>query len=1002
MKKNICFFISLLFAMAVLGGTHAQTWNGVTGFATYNALGTSGVTGGGAGEVVHVTTREELARYASSSKPYVIIIDNDITGGGVDDRQDELQVSSDKTIIGSGAGKTLNGVALLASGKKNIIIRNIRLRKGRIDGMAFHNCHHVWIDHCDLSESYDGLLDITNGSDFFTVSWVKLHNHDKVSITNSGTCHYEDYNKERVTFAHCMFKDNVQRNPRIGYGKMHIYNSYWEGISSYCIGFHSQAQVLSENNHFSASARNPFCNQYTDKLPYCGYLTDRGSYFANGDPGRSYSYPFSDIKYSPEDYYDYAFDLSPVDDVVKATPTGVGPRDGIQYEPILNPGNGAIDVPLTQRLSWGIVDGASAATMFFGTSPDDLRETTSDGITLQPSTKYFWKVKVTVGGKDYTSPTYSFTTAGEKASKPYPENEANLPWLRYPATGREFCKDMPLVWRPAADASRYKVYLSDDETVLDSRLLGETEGLTLLAGTLSTGVKYFWRVDVVKSDGTVVKGDIWSFSSHDRKWKEGKNEAEAMYISGIAFRELNGQASGRYDVVGDQGPGAICGRWDGPEGRYAFETAVFNQTLGPNYVGVAVNGKLIDAWLTTSENDNIGIRKTRNTVVLKPGDDIRIDFVAGLVDGNLNQSRSRIDYMNIVSTTEEYIETSRPSGKHHSPVSTPGYDCEYLLMKNVLFTDTLGTVGECGMVQVKDAYCPWISKNATTYSFFLKQTAIAKFIYRDSNGKEAEETRELDKEKNNEVNVEHEKDGAALYAIRLYKTTPVKTLYYKPVAEAGKDHELIWSPDVIFLDVKGEKGNAGKVQMRDEYEEWIKYYNPSANEVHAKENVKAFIDPLTDKSHNGFVPTGKDGCKYSFVVGTSKNATYCLQGCSRIKLYYTGTGGASTSVYISVVNLDTEETVSYEGDAAPGKNVASNVFETQLDARSRYAVKVSGSTGDMLIYAVKLWPGNETGIVGIEADGTENDMPVYNISGQRVGKKEKGVLVSDKWKYVVR
>ena len=397
-----------------MNGANPVTHNGVMGFATYNALGTCGVTGGGAGKVVHVNTRAELERYASSDEPYVIIIDSDITGGGVNDLQDEIHVNSNKTIIGAGSGKTLNGVALLSRDKQNIIIRNIRLTRGRIDGVAFHNCHHVWVDHCDLGNSYDGLLDITNGSDFVTVSWVKLHDHNKVSITNSGTCHYEDYNKERVTFAHCMFNNNTQRNPRIGYGKMHIYNSYWENIKLYCIGFHSQAQVLSENNYFSATARHPFCNQYTDLLPYRGYLTDKGSFFANGDPGRSHNRPFTDISYSPLDYYEYSFDLDAAEDVTKNTPNGVGPQADIQYEPILNPGNGAIDIPLSQRLTWGTVDGASAMKMYFGTKPDKLKQTSPESVKLRHSTRYYWRVAVIVDGKEHMSPLYTFITASTR------------------------------------------------------------------------------------------------------------------------------------------------------------------------------------------------------------------------------------------------------------------------------------------------------------------------------------------------------------------------------------------------------------------------------------------------------------------------------------------------------------------------------------------------------------------------------------------------------------
>ena len=830
MRKRF-FGISSLLVMASLNmnGANPVTHNGVMGFATYNALGTCGVTGGGAGKVVHVNTRAELERYASSDEPYVIIIDSDITGGGVNDLQDEIHVNSNKTIIGAGSGKTLNGVALLSRDKQNIIIRNIRLTRGRIDGVAFHNCHHVWIDHCDLGNSYDGLLDITNGSDFVTVSWVKLHDHNKVSITNSGTCHYEDYNKERVTFAHCMFNNNTQRNPRIGYGKMHIYNSYWENIKLYCIGFHSQAQVLSENNYFSPTARHPFCNQYTDQLPYCGYLTDKGSYFANGNPGRSHNRPFTDISYSPLDYYEYSFDLDSAEDVAK---------------------------------------------------------------------------------------------------------------------------NMPLIWCQAADAVKYKVYLSDNESSLDKNIIGETSSLSIVPASLSTGKKYYWRVDAVKSDGSVVKGDTWTFNPQGKKWHVGKNEAEEMFISGIAFLEKNESASNGGVVVGDQGPGAICGTWEGKKGRYAIETAVFNQKSGANYIGVTVNGKLIDEWLTSSANDDLGIRKTRNSVVLKPGDDIRIDFVAGLIEGKINESRSRIDYVNIVPTKEEFIEVTRPSGIHHSPMLTTGYNCEYLLLDDIIFTDSLGTIDDKGETQVRDKYCSWVSKTADGYKLYVKQTAIVKFTYMNVDGKKTEVVRELDKNVNNEVSISSTSADGKLYSIHLYKTQPAKTIYRKPVVESGKDYEIVWSKDVIIKDSDGIKGNPGKTQMRDGYDEWIKYVNPTANEVLAKKNPKAFIDPETDKECDGILPRLVKSSSY--VVGTDKTVTYCLQGCSRIKFYYTGSGGSSTIVKIKATNLSTGEEQIIEGAPAPGKNVASNTAEVKLDPQCRYDVTISGTTGDMVIYAVKL------------------------------------------------
>ena len=43
-----------------------------------------------------------------------------------------------------------------------------------------------------------------------------------------------------------------------------------------------------------------------------------------------------------------------------------------------------------------------------------------------------------------------------------------------------------------------------------------------------------------------------------------------------------------------------------------------------------------------------------------------------------------------------------------------------------------------------------------------------------------------------------------------------------------------------------------------------------------------------------------------------------------------------------------------------------------------------------------------TGINNITTEATDADAPVYNLSGQRVGKNAKGVLVKNGKKYVVK
>ena len=217
MNNLRCFSAALLAVCSMSAyGQVNDNMCGLVGFANYRDLGLYGTTGGGQGEVVRVSTREQLEQYAKGSSPCVIIIENDITGKGnigegAAGVKDYISLGSNKTIIGGGNGVTLNKLGFDANGQQNIIIRNLKITNCNPDALAFRNTHHVWVDHCDLSSCADGLLDFTIGSSYLSVSWTKFSNHDKVSICNSGTNHFEDHGKERATYHHCWFDNTTHR-----------------------------------------------------------------------------------------------------------------------------------------------------------------------------------------------------------------------------------------------------------------------------------------------------------------------------------------------------------------------------------------------------------------------------------------------------------------------------------------------------------------------------------------------------------------------------------------------------------------------------------------------------------------------------------------------------------------------------------------------------------------------------------------------------------------------
>jgi hypothetical protein len=72
-------------------------------------------------------------------------------------------------------------------------------------------------------------------------------------------------------------------------------------------------------------------------------------------------------------------------------------------------------------------------------------------------------------------------------------------------------EDFELSWMPGAGSTGHKVYLGTNPDTL--KLLAEvSDSTSTVAPALERGATYYWRVDEVQSDGSVVTGDVWSFS----------------------------------------------------------------------------------------------------------------------------------------------------------------------------------------------------------------------------------------------------------------------------------------------------------------------------------------------------------------------------------------------------------------------------------------------------------------------------------------------------------
>lgn len=607
---------------------------GLVGFANCADMGLAGTTGGAGGEVVRVATRDDLERLVKDNLPRVIIIDADITGHGnigegAAGVKDAISVGSNKTIIGGGDGATLRRVGFDVNGKQNIILRNLRITDCNPDALAFRNTHHVWVDHCDLSASADGLLDFTLGSSYLSVSWTKFSDHDKVSICNSGTQHFEDNCRERATYHHCWFTNTTQRNPRFGYGLGHVFNNYYTDNSSYCVGYHTQAKVVVENTLF-CNTHSPLNQMYTDVPTEANYADclSRGNKFVQVSGNTK----DTGVGFDISRYYSYDVLLDNAEDMASLAEKA-GLAHDIEHDMIPFPGNGANGVVRADRLSVGPVSGASEYDYYIGEYTDGAQAMApyTDATQLEPSTTYAWYAMAKTADRTYHSSEFRFTTAPRKASYPLPENGDMKAQLREALQDKKPLTPLRLRWCPAFDAVSYRVYLAEGSTVGENDFVGETQETYFLPQPLKYGCQYAWRVDAVTAGGAVVTGDTWTFASEKKEVELGKTELETAVRSGYAYLESGSgyrTYSGDCAVVGEAGPGSMSMVWAGGEMSCDITTTYFDWQTAGKYNGsfaLYVNDEKKDAWLSLSDGKNM-IDHVSKSVSLRDGDEVRLEF----------------------------------------------------------------------------------------------------------------------------------------------------------------------------------------------------------------------------------------------------------------------------------------------------------------------------------------------------------------------------------------
>ena len=228
----------------------------MAGFATQNG----GTTGGKGYSEVTIDNVNDLKTHAKAGNKIIYVKPGTYMG--------PVEVGSNVTIYGyQGAiiAQPTSGSAMKLSGSKNVIIRNLKFKGvGAHDDddedclQVNHESKNVWIDHVDVYDGHDGNLDITNASDYVTISWTKFSytsastGHQFSNLIGNSKTKTSDRGHLNVTIHHTWWADGVvERMPRVRFGKVHVANNLFDSKNaSYCVRAAVEADIRIERNVF--------------------------------------------------------------------------------------------------------------------------------------------------------------------------------------------------------------------------------------------------------------------------------------------------------------------------------------------------------------------------------------------------------------------------------------------------------------------------------------------------------------------------------------------------------------------------------------------------------------------------------------------------------------------------------------------------------------------------------------------------------------------------------
>jgi pectate lyase len=284
-----------------------------------------------------------------------------------------VRLPSNTTLVGAAPGAGFERGGFMLERVSNIVIRDLRFSdaydyfpewqprdnehgewNSEYDNVSLRGAERVWVDHCHFDDGrrpdklepvrlgqrvqhHDGLLDITNQSDFVTVSWCRFQAHDKTMLIGSGDGKTTDEGRLRVTLHHNHFHGCKERTPRVRFGRVHVVANLFSADRAedfgYSLGVGIRSRLFSEFNAWQLPP-GVGAGQLIRRLKGTAFF-DQGSTL-NGapvdvlaawlaaHPGESLA---ADVGWQPDQHYDAAALRPARPELLAATVrAGAGPR----------------------------------------------------------------------------------------------------------------------------------------------------------------------------------------------------------------------------------------------------------------------------------------------------------------------------------------------------------------------------------------------------------------------------------------------------------------------------------------------------------------------------------------------------------------------------------------------------------------------------------------------------------------------------------------------------